>query len=227
VRQNPINPNLLYVAHEFGFFISLNDGQQWHKFLPGLPTVRVDEVLVHPRDNDLILATHSRSVWIMDDITALQKMTPETLTQDAVLFTPRDAVAWKTDPRSTTAAPGLQHWRGDSAPRGAAISYFLRTAATGDVRVTIRNTATGTVVRACAGTGNAGLNRFQWPLTGGGAEGAPQPCAGGGAGGGRGGGGGGGGAITPGVYSVTLTVGGRDVGTERFSVLEDIWMHER
>jgi photosystem II stability/assembly factor-like uncharacterized protein len=227
VRQDPVNPNLLYVAHEFGFFISLNDGQQWHKFLPGLPTVRVDEVLVHPRDNDLILATHSRSVWIMDDITALQKMTPETLKQDAVLFTPRDAVAWKTDPRSTTAAPGLQHWRGDSAPRGAAISYFLRTAATGDVRVTIRNTATGTVVRACAGTGNAGLNRFQWPLTGGGAEGAPQPCAGGGAGGGRGGGGGGGGAITPGVYSVTLTVGGRDVGTERFSVLEDIWMHER
>ncbi len=226
VRQDPVNPDLLYVAHEFGFFISLNDGQQWHKFMPNLPTVRVDEVLVHPRDNDLILGTHGRSVWIMDDISALQRMTPEKMKQNEVLFAPRDAVAWKTDPRNSTAVPGLQHWRGEPAPRGTAISYFLRTATSGEVRVTIRNTATDTVVRACLGTGTAGLNRFQWPLTGGGTDDATlQPCAGGG-GGGRGGGGGGG-AITPGVYSVTLTVGGRDVGTERFSILDDLWMNEK
>ena len=81
IRQDPVNRNLLYAPTELGFYVSLNDGKNWHKFMPNLPTGRTDEVLVHPRENDLILATHSRSVWIMDDISALQNMTEEQLQQ--------------------------------------------------------------------------------------------------------------------------------------------------
>ncbi len=142
IRQDPVNRNLLYAATEFGFYISLNDGQNWLKFMPNLPKGRVDEVLVHPRDNDLILASHGRSIWIMDDISPLQRMTAD-MTGDATLFKPRDAVAWKADRLNQTEVPGSKWWEGEVAPRGTAIAYYLRTAAA-DARITITNLATGT-----------------------------------------------------------------------------------
>jgi hypothetical protein len=257
IRQDPRNRNLLYAATEFGLYISLDDGAAWHRFMPNLPTARIDEVLVHPRDNDLIVATHSRSIWIMDDISALQQLTPEILNEEATLFRPRDAVAWRNDPRFSTAAPGLKHWRGESAPAGTAISYYLSRNVPGEARVVITNTATGQPVRTCIGGNTAGLHRFQWTLSGdpggggrgggrggggrggrGGGGGAPpdaQPAAppapssciagAGGRGGRGGGGGGGGGGIGIGTYRVTLTIGGREAGTQTFRILEDEWMH--
>jgi hypothetical protein len=245
-----VNRNLLYAATEFGFYITLDEGQSWHRFMPNLPTVRVDEVLVHPRENDLILATHGRSLWVMDDVTSLQQMNAEALQREATLFKPRDAVAWNSDPREAASAPGAKHWAGENAPRGTAISWYLQNAASAEVRVVITNVATGQAVRTCIATGNQGLNRFQWALTG-----DPQPEGaggggrGGGGGGGRGGagaatppagpppitpctqgggggrGGGGGGAGAPGVYRVSLSIGGSEVGAQTFSVLDDIWMN--
>src|SRR6185503_18439501 len=102
IRQDPVNRNLLYAPTEYGFYISLDDGGSWKAFMPNLPTFRVDDVMVHPRDNDLILATHSRGVWIMDDITALQNMTADRMNQNAVLFEPRDAVLWRADRKNST-----------------------------------------------------------------------------------------------------------------------------
>ena len=225
IRQDPKNRNLLYAPTEFGFYISLNDGGTWHAFNPGLPKGRIDDVMVHPRDNDLILAHHGRSVWIMDDITALQQLTPQALDAPATLMKPRDAVAWKQDRLNVTEVPGNKWWQGEVAPRGTAIAYYLKSAATTDVLVTITNTATGQAVRTCTGTKDAGMNRFQWTLQGdgggggGGGQGGgggggrggrggapdpaaapaapagPQPCAGGGGGGGGRGGGGGGGGF--------------------------------
>ena len=88
VRQDPRNRNLLYAGTEFEFFVSLDEGGSWHRFMTGLPVVRIDDVLVHPRDNDLVLATHGRSVMVMDDITPLQQLTPDRAVQrDAVLET--------------------------------------------------------------------------------------------------------------------------------------------
>lgn len=254
IRQDPVAKNLLYAPTEYGFYISFNEGTNWMKFMPNIPSVRVDEVVVHPRDNDLVLATHGYSIWVMDDVTALQQMAAATPTAPT-LYKPREAVQWKTDRRNQTEVPGSKYWMGENMPRGTAISYFLPSAAT-DVLVKITNTATGTDVRTCAGTGNAGLNRFQWALTGtpaagGGAGGrggrggppdaavptapaaapaGPGPCAtpagGGGRGGGGGFGGGGGGGIGPGVYRVTLSIAGKDVGTQTFNVLEDVWMNK-
>ena len=93
--------------------------------MPNLPIGRMDEVLVHPRDHDLILATHSRSVWIMDDITALQRLTPDALDE---------AVGAAADARrggcgrpiagSATEVPGDKWWEGENAPRGTAIAYL-------------------------------------------------------------------------------------------------------
>ena len=146
LRQRQFNPprsgqqQPLCAPTEIGFYISLNDGQSWTSFMPGLPTGRVDEVLVHPREHDLVLATHSRSIWIMDDITPLQQMA--TATQDATLFKPRDAVVWKTDRRNVTETPGDKLWQADPAPRGTAIAYTLKEPVA-DAKVTITDTATG------------------------------------------------------------------------------------
>ena len=130
IRQDPVNRNLLYAPTEFGFYVSLNDGQSWTSFNPGLPIGRIDEVLVHPREHDLILATHSRSVWIMDDISRAaadggagrRRATPS-------LFKPRDAVLWKADRQNVTETPGNKLWEADPAPRGTAIAFSLKTAA--------------------------------------------------------------------------------------------------
>ncbi len=247
IRQDPKAASLLYAPTEYGFYVSLNEGRNWMKFSPGLPAGRVDEVVIHPRDNDLVLATHGYSIWIMDDITPLQQMANAAPTAPT-LFTPREAVQWKTDRRNQTEVPGAKHWVGENAPRGTAISYFLPSATTEQVLVTITNTATGQDVRSCLGTGNAGLNRYQWTLSGnpgagggGGGRGGqqaqqqqapqgPQPCnagAGGGGRGGFGGGFGGGGGIGPGVYRVTLSIGGKQVGSETFNILEDIWLNQK
>jgi photosystem II stability/assembly factor-like uncharacterized protein len=227
IRQDPVNRSLLYAPTELGFFISLDDGKAWHKFMPNLPTGRVDEVMVHPRENDLILSTHSRSVWIMDDLSALQQLTPDKLTQDALLLPVREAVAWKTDRRLGTAIPGDHWWQGENAPRGTAIAYFLKANAT-DAKLTITDVVTGQEFRSATVMGQQGLNRWSWNLC--------SNATAGGAQGGRGGGGGGGGGTgcvgngrlaPPGTYRAALSVGGREVGTQIVRVLEDIWLNER
>jgi hypothetical protein len=126
IRQDPVAKNLLYAPAEYGFYISLNEGTNWTKFMPNLPNGRMDEVVVHPRENDLILATHGRSIWIMDDVSALQQMALAAPTAPT-LFAPREAVQWKTDRRNMTEVPGSKYWTGDNMPRGTAIAFRPRT----------------------------------------------------------------------------------------------------
>jgi len=218
VRQDPKNPTLLYVGTEFGFFVSGDEGQSWVRFMNGLPVVRVDDVLVHPRENDLVLATHGRSVWIMDDVTALQALRTPMLEEDVHLFQPREAVRWKDDVRRARSVTGDKNWIGDNAPEGTAIHYYLKEAATGPVQVTVADAVSGKVFRTLEGTGDRGLNRVRWDLRG------ERP---------RGSGGGGGGfgrnqapVAEPGVYRVTLSVGGQEYSTT-VEVLEDRWLDQR
>src|SRR5687767_766778 len=190
VREDPKNKDLLYVGTEFGLFISLNGGREWKKFMNDLPTARVDDILIHPRDGDLILGTHARGVLIADDITPLQQLTPTVLAADATLFDIRPAVAYLNDLTLAQQIAGQQVFAGENAPWGTAINYYLKSAATGDVRISIAD-ASGRVVRTLEGTKNAGLNRVYWNL-------APTPRSGGGGfGGGGGGGGAGGGGNIP------------------------------
>ncbi|HEX6322407.1 MAG TPA: hypothetical protein VFZ36_01675, partial [Vicinamibacterales bacterium] len=223
IRQDPVNRGILYAAAEFGFFISRDEGKTWKAFMPGLPKGRVDEVVVHPRDNDLVLASHGRSIWIMDDITPLQQLTPEVAEKDAVLFAPREAVLWKADRRNVTATPGAR-WEGETAPRGTAIAFYLKNEAP-EAKITITDTVSGEVFRTMILRGQRGLNRVQWNLAGD----PPDQQQGQQQGGGRGGRGGFGGGpqAEPGVYRVTLSVGGKDVGTQTLRVLEDVWLNQR
>ena len=211
VREDPRNPNLLYVGTEFGLHVSVDGGREWKKFMTNLPTVRVDDILIHPRDNDLIVATHARGVWIADDITPLQQLTAEIREEDAFLFDVRPAVAWLTDRQRGQQTGGQQQFEGENPARGAAIAYYLKNSATGNARVTISD-GTGRALRTLEGTASAGINRVLWNLT-----------AGSGQSGGRGGVAGP--AVPPGTYTVTLEVAGEKL-TKPLSVLEDVWMRE-
>ncbi|MDH5589869.1 MAG: hypothetical protein OEZ37_07460, partial [Gemmatimonadota bacterium] len=76
VRDDPRNPDVLYMGTEFGAWWSWDGGAHWVELRGGLPTVAVNDLVVHPRDNDLVLATHGRGVWILDQLNALQEVTP-------------------------------------------------------------------------------------------------------------------------------------------------------
>ena len=95
-----------------------------------LPTARVDDILVHPRDNDLIVATHGRSIWIADDITPLQQLRGGARRRTPMLFDVRPAVAYLNDRQSGQQIGGQKVFVGENPPRGAAINYYLKSAAT-------------------------------------------------------------------------------------------------
>jgi photosystem II stability/assembly factor-like uncharacterized protein len=219
VKEDPKNASLLYVGTEYGLYISLNGGAEWKRFMNGMPIVRIDDVMVHERDNDLIVATHGRSIYILDDITALQQLTPKVLQADAQLFDVRPGVLWKQDVTLSRSLGGDKHFRGENPAEGVAISYYLKSAPAGDVKLTVTDYA-GKVVRTINGTMNAGLNRMQWDF-----RGDPPQRAGGqaqrGGGGGGGRGGAGGPQSEPGSYLVKLSVGGKDVNTARIVIEAD------
>ncbi|HVZ20873.1 MAG TPA: hypothetical protein VG871_07420, partial [Vicinamibacterales bacterium] len=216
VREDPKNKELLYVGTEFGLYVSLDGGRHWEPFMNNYPTVRTDDILVHPRDNDLIVASHGRSVWIADDITPLEQMTPLVRDSDVALFDMRPAIAYLNDQQHNQHFGGEKVFVGESAPRGAAISYYLKSAATGDVKISIAD-VTGKVVRTLEGTKTAGINRVWWNLLP-----TPQPGRGGFGGFGRGGFA----AVEPGTYMVTLEAAGKKI-TKPLVVEEDRWLNER
>jgi photosystem II stability/assembly factor-like uncharacterized protein len=221
IREDPKNKDLLYAGTEYGLFISLNGGGEWKPFNSGLPVMRIDDILVHPRDNDLIVGTHGRGIYIVDDITPLQAMSSQkVLDTEVTLFDVRPGTIWQNDPRLGRYWGGSKLFRGTNPAPGTAISYYLKSAPSGEVKLTISDYS-GKVVRNIVGTNEVGLNRVQWNLRG---DPPARPPGGGGFGGGRGGGGGGGGGgfggllaqglpLEAGTYNVTLTVNGKEYKT--------------
>jgi hypothetical protein len=179
VREDPKNKDLLYAGTEFGLFISLDAGKRWEKFMNGYPTVRTDDILIHPRDGDLIVASHGRSLFIADDITPLQQLTPSVTTQDAVLFDVRPAIAYLTDIRADVYTGGEKQFEGENPARGTAIHFYMKADATGTAKIAISDQS-GRALCESSVPATAGIHRVQWALV------APLMNAGGR--GGRGGG---------------------------------------
>src|SRR5260221_11426466 len=92
IKEDTVRPDLLFLGTEFGLWISPNGGKQWSRYKGHeFPTVAVRDIVVHPRESDLVIATHGRGIWIVDDITSMRKLTPEVMTQETVFLhaTPR------------------------------------------------------------------------------------------------------------------------------------------
>jgi photosystem II stability/assembly factor-like uncharacterized protein len=224
MAEDPTNPSVLYSGSEFGLFVSPDRGGRWTRITSNLPTVPIHEIVIHPRDNDMIVATHGRSIWILDDIKPLQQYA-EAQKADAFLFDMRGAMQFnQANDRGFIAN---KPFFGKNPTYGAAISYYLSKPQT-NVALRIRD-ASGTQVRELTGTDlrearEAGINRVYWdlrhqPLPP--VAGQQQGGGGGGGGGGFGGGGNNGPNVLPGDYRVTLVVNGRDVATKTVRVSGD------
>lgn len=157
IREDPENADLLFVGTEFAVHASVDRGRSWLRLDAGMPTVAVHDLVIHPRDGDLIAATHGRSIWILDDLSALRQWSAQTA-QAAHLFAPRRATKW-LQIRLGRKQPN-RLFRGRNPPRGAMLTFHLQ-AATDDVRLTIADVL-GHPVRTLTPKGKAGINRIVW-----------------------------------------------------------------
>jgi hypothetical protein len=104
VLEDPKEPNLLYAGTELGIFASFDRGATWSDLRLGLPPLAVVDLKVHPRDNDLVIATHARGFYVLDDVTPLQKMASSEFKGALALFPPLPAVRYT--PASDTSVLG-------------------------------------------------------------------------------------------------------------------------
>jgi photosystem II stability/assembly factor-like uncharacterized protein len=171
VREDPRNPNLLYAGTELGLYASYDGGRDWLALnLKNLPNVSVHDILVQPRENDLILATHGRGIWILDDATPVQQLTPAVLASNAQLFPVRAGLRFTT--RFTRYGIGEKLFTGPNPPYGALITYFLKTKPDDKTtfKVQILDEAGKLVQELEKPDKEKGLNRVSWNLRYGGAE---------------------------------------------------------
>lgn len=216
VMEDPKTPDLLYAGTEFGIFASFDRGHHWTDVRLGIPKVSVVDMVVHPRDNDLIIATHARGFYILDDATPLQKLA-EATTKKVALFKPMRATRYV--PASDTSVLGNRVWVAPNKPYGTIISYYLgsRPAENQGVNFTILD-SNGRPLQSLTGPSNAGLNRVVWNLR----ENVCSATAD--AGPGRRGRGGTGPRVLPGEYRVELQALGETV-EETFTVRLDPRVH--
>ena len=191
VKEDLRNPDVLWMGTEFGVWWSWNGGSNWVELKGGMPTMAVNDLVVHPRDNDLVLGTHGRGVWILDQVNALQEMTPAIAATPAHLFGIEDAEQIRY--RNERAHTGNMIFEGENPPAGAIIDYWLSSTGT-NVSITVHD-AMGAEIAQVNGGSERGMNRSTWNLR----HGA--------AGGGGRGGGGGGPWVVPGLYTVRFSAG--------------------
>lgn len=168
IREDPVNPNLLFVGTDVGVYMSMNRGQSWQRFMTGLPTVPVHDLQIHPRDHELIAGTHGRAIYVVD-IAPLQQMTSTVIAKKAHLFTPRVALALGQAPDAAgTAGGGNGHKRFavNSPASGAEIVYRIAESKPGTRVQIVITDAAGDTVRSLTGSGAAGVHRVMWDMRG-------------------------------------------------------------
>jgi hypothetical protein len=160
VIESSRNRNLLFCDTEFGVFVTLNGGGSWRPLKADLPTVAVHDLLIHPRDRDLVIGTHGRSIYVIDDIGPLEQMTAEVLAKPAHFFTVRPTVAfkWQSSP-----PPPAHEFIGQNPAYGALLRYHLKTGAAQPVSIVITDSM-GAKVAALNGASTAGLHQVAWNL---------------------------------------------------------------
>jgi photosystem II stability/assembly factor-like uncharacterized protein len=161
VREDLVNTNLLFVGTEFGLFLSIDGGAHWAQFKGSLPSVAVRDIAIQPRESDLLLATHGRGIYILDDLTPIRALTPETLAKDLVMLPSRPSVL--VLPGGEQRFDGDSEFRGRSLPEAASIVYYQKKRHIfGDLKLEIYD-GKGQLLTSLQGDKRRGLNRLQWP----------------------------------------------------------------
>jgi photosystem II stability/assembly factor-like uncharacterized protein len=179
VREDPKRQGLLYAGTETGVFVSFDDGARWQPLQLNLPVSPIHDLVV--KDDDLVVATHGRSFWILDDLSPLRQLSPEVAAADVHLYEPQPAYRLHLPGEVAKRAPV-----GKNPPRGAIIDYYLKSAPQGEITLEILD-AKGKLVRDYSSRekeeesaaqkewpdieksperlpAEAGMNRFAWDL---------------------------------------------------------------
>jgi photosystem II stability/assembly factor-like uncharacterized protein len=159
VREGTKNPNLLFVGTDFAVYVSLDGGKSWTRMKGNMPTQPVHDLKVHPREKDLIVATHGRGIFIAD-ISALEEVAPEVLAKSAHLFSIEPKVRWAETSRY---ASSFINFNGRSEPAALAVNYYLKAAPKADVKIQIFKG--NMLINELKGTSNPGLNSVLWNMT--------------------------------------------------------------
>ncbi len=166
IREDLANRDLLFVGTDVGLYVSTNRGASWQRFMTGFPTVPVHDLRIHPRDRDLLAATHGRSLWIVN-IAPLEQLNDSAIAATAYLFQPTTAYQYGQPPLGGGSS-GQKAFRAPSPPYGAEIVYRLAIGS-GDRRartsIVIRDVR-GDTVRTVQGPAGPGLHRVYWNFQG-------------------------------------------------------------
>jgi hypothetical protein len=164
VREELVNKNLLFLGTEFGVYYSRDAGANWASLRLNMPTVAFHDLMIHPRDNDLIAATHGRGFWILDDITALRKATDEVVGQDAFLFEPgRPGTRWLRITRGGYGRGDL-FFKGENPPDGALLHYYIKAKPAAGATLEITDVTGALKTTYLLDEADAGINRIAWDL---------------------------------------------------------------
>jgi len=163
VKEDLVNKDLLFAGTELGLWVSLDGGKQWVQYKGGdLPNVAVRDLAIHPRDHDLVIATHGRGIWIVDDITPLRALTPETLAKEAAFIQSKPAV------QRLQAGGGWVNgdaaFVGPNPPDEAVITYYQKKRHIfGDLKIEVFDES-GKLLGTIPSSKRRGLNRATWPM---------------------------------------------------------------
>ncbi|MBV8910633.1 MAG: hypothetical protein JOZ89_07730 [Gammaproteobacteria bacterium] len=163
IREDTLDRSLLFLGTEFGLWISVDGGTHWAQFKGGhFPAAAVRDLVIQPRDNDLVVATHGRGIWIIDDITPLRHLTPELLSEDAAFVSSRPV---QQRIEATGGWPnGAAAFVGENPKNGAVINYYLRTRQLyGKLKLEVLD-KNGAVIDELPASSHRGLNRAVWTM---------------------------------------------------------------
>lgn len=162
MKQDLVNPALLFVGTEAGLFCSLDAGAQWAQIHSGIPNVAVRDLAIQPREGDLLVATHGRGIYVLDDLSPLRALTPQVLGSDAAFLPTRPSVL--TIPTGEQRFEGDTDFSGDNLPESAFITYYLRKRHMfGDLKLEVYD-AEGKLLQTIPGAKRRGINRVEWPM---------------------------------------------------------------
>ncbi|HEU4509129.1 MAG TPA: hypothetical protein VFR78_12860 [Pyrinomonadaceae bacterium] len=131
IAEDHVNPNLLFTGTEFGLWFSIDGGQKWIQLKGGMPTIAVADLNIQKRENDLIVGTFGRGIYILDDYTPLRLLKPETVRQEAAVFPVKDALMYiQSQPLGGRGKSfqGERYYTADNPPFGATVTWYLKDA---------------------------------------------------------------------------------------------------
>ena len=171
IREHHRDPNLLVVGAEYGVFVSVNGGRSWTQLKSGIAPAPVHDLIIHPRANDLVVGTHGRGLYILEDLSVLENLAT---VANVKVARPRSAVVFNTG--AGYDLPGDRHYAAPNAPAGAPLSYVVPSSAANSTAGTLVVTdAQSRVVRELRAPLTAGVHRVQWDLRHAPAVAATQP----------------------------------------------------